>query len=153
MLYNVLSIDPGEKCGYACSDGTYGLWDFKLKRDENFAYKIMRFEACLLSIMSEKNIQLVTFERVSGINSVAIMSHSKFVCIIELHCTKQGIPFKGYSASEIKKFATGIGNAKKDDMIKAAVQKFKYRSTKLDDNVADAICLLNLTLKDINGGI
>lgn len=146
----IISIDPAEKTGYAygesMTDYECGLWDFKLKRDENFAFKLLRFKEKFSTLCSSYKPDLVTFERVSGINSAAIMSHSKFVAVIEMYCTENSIPFKGYSASEIKKSATGVGNAKKDLMIKTAIRMFKYRGT--DDNVADAICLLNLSILD-----
>jgi Holliday junction resolvasome RuvABC endonuclease subunit len=137
--HNVLAIDPAEKTGWACSDGTYGLWDFKLKRDENFAMKLIKFK-------KEFVAKIQVFESVSGRMSAAIMSHSKFVGVMEVWCTENNIPYKGYHAKEIKKHATGNGNANKNLMVKTAIKKYGYRGS--DDNVADAICLLNLAKDD-----
>jgi len=76
----------------------------------------------------------------------AIMSHAKYVGVIELLCTERDIPFKGYHAKTIKKHATGNGNCGKKEMIKTAIKKYGYRGN--DDNVADAICLLKLAIED-----
>ena len=52
-----------------------------------------------------------------------------------------------YSATEIKKFATGKGNANKEAMIEAA-KELGYNPK--DDNEADAIHIYRLCEKDIN---
>lgn len=151
----ILAIDPGESCGWATNSAENcpinktadsGVWSFKLKRDENFAYKLINFERELINQIKTRDINLVVFERVSGHHAAAVMSHSKFVAIIEVYCTRNGLPFKGYSATELKKFATGNGNAGKLLMIKSAIRKFGYKGNR--DDEADAICLLNLAIKD-----
>lgn len=61
-------------------------------------------------------------------------------------CIEQSVDLACYSASEIKKYATGKGNANKELIISAAVELgFKP----IDDNEADAIHLYNLTVNDI----
>lgn len=145
----ILAFDPAEKFGWAIGDkdsNQHGMWDFKLKRDENFAFKLIRFKEKLTTMYNAEKPDFIVYERVSGINSAAIASHSKFVAIIEVFCTENDIPFKGYSATEIKKHATGKGNAKKQDMLKVAIRKYGYRGA--DDNVADAICLLKFAIED-----
>lgn len=148
---NILAIDPAEKTGWATNAGNkdveWGMWDFKLKRDENFAFKLIRFKAKLEEAIKKYKIDLLVFERVSGVSSVAIMSHAKFVGVMEVMCTESGLPFKGYSAGEIKKHATGKGNAGKKEMLKKAIKDYGYRGK--DDNEADAICLLKFAEDDI----
>ena len=53
-----------------------------------------------------------------------------------------------FSATEIKKHATGKGNASKPMMIEAARNKLGY--TGADDNEADALWILDLCDKTIN---
>jgi Holliday junction resolvasome RuvABC endonuclease subunit len=67
------------------------------------------------------------------------------VAIIETFCIEHGINYTAFSASEIKKFATGKGNANKDAMVKAAHDKYGY--TGKDDNIADALHILHLAMK------
>jgi Holliday junction resolvasome RuvABC endonuclease subunit len=148
LLDNViLAIDPAEKTGWALSNGEHGLWDFKLKRDETFGYKLINFERKMSYIVEKYGVKIISFERPSGHHANAVISHSKFVAIIETFCINKNIEHRGYSAKEIKKFATGNGNAGKPLMIKAAQDKFGYEGG--DDNVADAICILNLTIKEL----
>jgi Holliday junction resolvasome RuvABC endonuclease subunit len=146
----IISIDPAELTGWASSDGDYGTWNCKLKRDETFGYKLIKFENYIDELVQfkkrQKNI-IISYERPSGVHANAVISHSKLVGVIELYCIKQKIEHRGYSAKEIKKFATGNGNAGKPMMIQAAIEKFNYKGN--EDNEADAICLLNFTINDL----
>jgi Holliday junction resolvasome RuvABC endonuclease subunit len=56
----------------------------------------------------------------------------------------RGIPYEGVPVGTIKKHATGKGNANKEAMIAAAVAR---GYTPCDDNEADALALLHLTLE------
>lgn len=143
---NILALDPAEKFGWAVDRRIYGTWNFKLARDESFSYKLIRFESKLKEIVEAKNINCIVFERPSGCSSAALMSHAKFIGVIEVFCTKNNIPYKGYSASEIKKYATGRGNASKKDMIKQAIKTLGYRGK--DDNEVDALWILELHKAD-----
>jgi len=68
--------------------------------------------------------------------------------IIEKFCEETGIDYKAYSAKEIKKFATDNGSAGKPAMIKAAKSKYGYIGE--DDNVADAMHMLELCKQELN---
>ena len=137
----ILAIDPAEKTGWAVDKKIYGLWKFPKKKDETFGVKLIKFKKVLIEKIKEYNIELVVFEGVSGRFSGAIQSHSKFVAVIELVCLEMDIPYKGYKATEIKKFA-GKGNYNKKQMIQSAIRKYHY--TGKDDNEADALHLLHL---------
>lgn len=143
----ILALDPAEKFGWAISIELYGTWDFKLKRDESFGMKLLRFKAKLTEVIETEVVDVVVYERVSGIHANAIISQSKYIALIETLCTEMNIPHRAYSAPEIKKHATGKGNAKKDAMIEAAQIKFGYMGK--DDNEADALWLLDLAKTDL----
>lgn len=144
----LLALDPAEKFGWAISNDLYGTWNFKLKKDESFSMKLIRLRAKLKEMLHLNSISIVVFERPSGHHANAIISHSKFVGIIEMLCTEENIPYKGYSAKEIKKFATNNGNAGKPLMIKKAQELLGYKGE--DDNEADALWLLNLAKQDLS---
>jgi crossover junction endodeoxyribonuclease RuvC len=61
----------------------------------------------------------------------------------ELHqmCERYRLPCTGVTVQAIKKFATGKGNASKDEVIEA-VRSWGYDP--IDDNEADAIALAHL---------
>src|SRR5882757_6364613 len=97
-ITKILAIDPAEKTGWAISKTQYGLWNLKPGRDESFSYKLLKFKSRLKDIIEMENITIVVYERPSGHHANAVISHSKLVGVIELYCTENDIPFKGYSA-------------------------------------------------------
>jgi Holliday junction resolvasome RuvABC endonuclease subunit len=66
-------------------------------------------------------------------------------------CYDNSIEYRGYSPSEIKKHATGKGNANKDAILKAARQRWPDVEI-VDDNEADALWLLDLAQKELECG-
>ena len=148
MSNRILALDPAEKFGWSVSNRIFGCWNFAIKRDQSFGIKLIKFKSKLHATVKAHKIDLIVFERVSGHHSAAIMSHSKFIAVIEIYCLENNIPYQGYSAPAIKKDATGKGNCGKPEMIKAAQDRLGYQGT--DDNEADALWLLNLANKEFN---
>lgn len=143
---NILSIDPATLCGWAISNEIYGTWQLKLKADESWGMKLIRFKSKLTEILDAYPINLISYERPAGRNTRAIITQSKIIGIIESICEENGIDYRAYSAGEIKKYATGKGNSGKPLMISSAKEKYGYDGN--DDNEADALHLLNLTSSD-----
>jgi len=144
----LLAIDPATLLGWAVSYTMYGTINFETKRDESAGIKFMRWKARLVELIQLNNVKIIAFERPSGNKPAALMSHARFTLIIETVCIELGLEFRGYSASEIKKFATGNGNASKELMIKVAQEKLGYTGT--DNNEADALWILALLKSDLN---
>jgi hypothetical protein len=95
----------------------------------------------------------VVFEEVYNHAGVyAAHAYGGFVAILTGVCEALKIPYRGFGVKTIKKFATGNGNASKQDVINA-VQTRGYRPT--DDNEADAIALAllakNILVKENEG--
>jgi Holliday junction resolvasome RuvABC endonuclease subunit len=66
--------------------------------------------------------------------------------VIVLWCEDNGVEYRGVSPSEIKKHATGKGNAGKPIMI--AFAKLKWPQMEItDDNTADALWILDFAQK------
>lgn len=145
--FKILAVDPAEKTGWAVSTSLYGMEDFKLKRDQSFGYKLIKFKKFIDDVVKTQGITFIAYERPSGFRPAAIMSHAKFVAMLEEYSVENNIPTIGYSAKEIKKHATGNGNANKDMMIKAAIRL--YKKPIKDDNIADALHILSLAQKDL----
>jgi Holliday junction resolvasome RuvABC endonuclease subunit len=70
------------------------------------------------------------------------MNQAKLIAVLEEFCEQNNIDYRSYSATEIKKFATGKGNANKEAMINTAIDKWDYDGD--DDNEADAIHMREL---------
>lgn len=144
--YRILALDVATKCGWATKNAS-GVWDFSLKRDESSGMRLIRFRSKLKEIIDLENINLVTFERTAGHHKSALIVQAELHGAMKLICEDFKIPYRAYSASEIKKHATGKGNAGKPVMVAAAKEKLGYKGS--DDNEADALWILDLTIKDL----
>lgn len=144
---NILALDVATKTGWATKHA-HGLWDLSTKRDESNGMKFLRFRAKLKEICELENINVITFERSSGMYQSTVIHQAEMHGVLKVFCEDNKIEYKAYSAKEIKQFGSGKGNASKADMIAAAASKYGY--TEGDDNVADALHIYHLTLKDFN---
>jgi Holliday junction resolvasome RuvABC endonuclease subunit len=145
--YNILALDVATKCGWATKTAS-GTWDFTLKRDESSGMRIIRFKSKLNEIVKLEQINLVVFERTAGQHQASVIVQAELHGVLKLFCEENEIPYKAYSASEIKKFATGKGNCNKNLMIGMAKIKLGYKGK--DDNEADALWIFQLAKKDWN---
>jgi Holliday junction resolvasome RuvABC endonuclease subunit len=149
----ILAIDPAQACGWAfvdTADGAAsaisGAWDLSTRRDESAGMKLLRLETKLVDV-AKTGVDLVVYET-PALHSyaLAVISHAKFIGVIERFCTRHRINYRGYAPTEIKKFATGKGNAGKPEMIKAARERWGYAGD--DNNEADALCILHLAVDE-----
>jgi|688.fasta_scaffold286682_1 Holliday junction resolvasome RuvABC endonuclease subunit len=147
IKFNILAIDQASNCGWKTKNA-YGVWDFNTKKDESSGMKMLRFRSKLKEVCELEQINLIVYERVAGRHANSIIHASKMVAMIETFCEENNIEYKAVSATEVKKFATGKGNANKDKMIEAARLKYGYEGN--DDNEADAILIYHHTLLELN---
>lgn len=138
----ILAIDPASMLGWAINNMEYGTWDLRTRKDESIGMKLIRLEAKLNEIYNLKKPTVIAYERAAGMHKQSIIHQAKLIGLIEQWCEKIGVQYRAFSATEIKKFATGKGNAGKPMMIKAAQEKLGYTGN--DDNEADALWILNL---------
>lgn len=146
----ILSLDVATHMGWAYFDGTKiaggGTWDFSVKRDESTSMKFIRLKSELNKI-KEKGIDLLVFE--SARHSApkmqgALVVQAELQAIVKNWSDENQIAYRGYSPSEPKKFATGLGNCSKDLMVSSAKQAFNMKI--VDDNHADALWILALAM-------
>ena len=137
----ILALDPATITGW-CTENSSGTWNLKTKSYESKGMRLIKFESSLNEIVKSIGITLVVYEKPGGRNYNGIKSHSNMEGVLQVYCLKNGLDYKGYSASEIKKFATGKGNCGKPEMIKACINT--YGTVPEDDNQADAIHLYHL---------
>jgi len=145
MMQKILALDIATKTGWK-TETTSGVWDLKPNRGESEGMRVVRFKSKVRELIDLESITLISYERPAGFHKSSLMVASEMVGVLKDLCIETGIDLACYSASEIKKFATGKGNANKDAMIKAATD---LGFNPKDDNEADAIHLYNLTVKDI----
>jgi len=137
----ILSLDVATHCGF-CTETASGCWDLTPKRDESKGMKLIRFKSKLREVCELENINIIVFERAAGFHKNALIVEAELHGVLKLFCEENKIEYRAYSPSEIKKFATGKGNAGKPLMIKCAQDKLGYVGE--DDNEADASWLLEM---------
>lgn len=143
----ILALDVATHCGWKTETAS-GVWNFTPKKDESGGFRLVRFKAKLREICELENINLITFERTSGFHKNALIVQAELHGVLKIFCEENKIEYRAFSASEIKKFATGKGNAGKPEMIKAAQIKWGYLGN--DDNEADAMAIYFLTKESLN---
>jgi len=143
---NTLSLDPATKCGWAHSCGASGTWDLSIRRDESKGMRLIRFKGKLNEILRDAGVDLVVYEaaRFKGMGGPLVVQ-SEIQGVLKVWCEENGIEYRAYSSKEIKAHAVG-GSANKQQMIDAASKAFPVKIE--DDNHADALWLLSLSMRD-----
>lgn len=146
MNRKLLALDIATITGWATTTSS-GIWDLKPKRDESGGMALIRFKAKLTEVVNSEGIDLIVFERPAGMHVSSVISQSEKHGVLKLFCEENKIEYKAYSASEIKRFATGKGNSGKPLMIAACESKYGIKP--IDDNHADALHIYHLAKSDL----
>jgi len=152
----ILALDPATHCGWCLWDGTQylsGTWDLSVRRDESGGMRLVRFRGKLAEVFREcAPIDAVVFEAARNGNPKmqgALVVQSELQGVLKLFCEQAPVEYRGYSPSEIKRHATGKGNANKLTMLAAARAKWAGYAF-ADDNEADARWLCNLARQELH---
>lgn len=150
---NLAAIDQATNLGISWqlsgkSKFDFDCWDLSIKSRESQGMKWLRFESRLKSFLEQYKIQVVAYELPAGRNMKPIIHSSKLICIIEKLCSELGIEYIEFSSTEVKRFATNNGLAKKEEMISYAESLWGYNGS--NDNEADAIHILHYLKSKVN---
>jgi len=149
----ILALDTGTNCGWAC-DAPGGIESgvdrFDVRRGESPGTRYLKFRKWLWDKIQAVKPHLVFYEQTHNRGGAATEVAAGFVTRIqELQAAYNEMLPKGsldrmefgnVHSATLKKFATGRGNAQKDDMIDAALKKWPSLRERmpLDDNEIDA---------------
>lgn len=142
----ILSLDIATTTGWK-TESASGTWSLKPNRGESEGMRVVRFKSKVREMIHMESITLVSYERPAGFHKAAIMVASEMVGVLKDLCIELNVELACYSATEIKKFATGKGNSNKEAMVQAAKAQYGYAGD--SDDEADAIHLYYLTKKDL----
>lgn len=150
-MNSILALDLGTNTGYACGNAKAhfsGVWNLKPGRYEGGGMRFVKFRKYLNDFQDAyKKLDAVYFEEVRRhMSTDAAHVYGGLLATITEWCEANKVPYEGVPVGTIKLFATGKGNAKKDQMI-AAVRSWGYEPE--DDNEADAIAILRLKLVEL----
>ena len=155
----VLALDLGTTTGWA--DIAHGIID---SGSVSFARKqatkkrpastpgepYFLFEIWLNELIRSSKPEVIFYEEVyRWLGASAAHTFCGFRAVLLKTCHCKGINAKGYSPTEIKKFFTGKGNAKKEHMIAEAKMRWSDLAI-IDDNQVDAIALLHFAISPKN---
>lgn len=147
-LYRIVSLDLGSNTGWAAlqDDYTYihGVETFTRAKkvidvNNDLGSRFWNFHQWLCSWMSS-GTDYIYYEKVAAHKgNYAAHMYGAFEGILLMECYENNISVRGVEVGTIKKFITGKGNAKKEEVIEAVREE---GFDPIDDNDADAIALM-----------
>lgn len=141
---NILGLDPAAHCGWAHSVGHCGVFELVNRTDRHPGTRLERLRAQLYGIKRSLGVDLIAFEDAAfgSINPHTAAMHNELRGVIKLIASEWSVPVELYKPTQIKKWLTGNGNAKKNQMIRFVESMFGLRTN--DDNVADAVAIMEM---------
>lgn len=147
----ILVLDLGTKTGWAAKKDDKGIIsgtiDFKNKKFDGAGMRYLKFKQWLTEINHDRDFDVVYYEAVRRhIGTDAAHAYGGYMATLTSWCEHHDIPYTGIPVGTIKKHATGKGNANKQMMIDAAIER---GFNPIDDNEADALALLSFAMKEL----
>ena len=141
----ILALDLATKTGYVYKGEdnlVYGLADFSTGRMESYGMRFLKFRNFMEKFSGL--VDCVYFEEVKAHKSTyAAQLYGGWVAVLTEWCETNNVEYGTVSVSDIKKRATGKGNSKKDKIVAAAEKKWPDLNI-IDDNVADALWIMDI---------
>ena len=148
----IFAADPANRTGWAYRDGDnaplYGSWLIAKPGDTHPGDRLLRLRDGLLEFFAVHPAELVACEdsHFGARNHETAAMHAELRGVLKLLAREHGARYVAYKPNTIKKFATGYGLAKKPQMMAACKRLFGIDP--IDDNVADALFILELARQD-----
>jgi Holliday junction resolvasome RuvABC endonuclease subunit len=142
---NILALDLGTRTGWALLERgaiESGVESFQPHRDESQGMRWLKFRRWLEFMAGERfHPDLVVFERwVASHTGGSGEITAGFTTRIVEFCTERHLEHTAVSPSDLKRWVTGKGNARKEQIMEAVLWKFGRRCDTADE--ADAYALL-----------
>lgn len=146
----ILALDLGTTTGWAHYDAqrqtiASGTACFQKGRFEGGGIRFLKFQAWLKKQLKPDVIYYEEVRRHKATDAAHV--YGGLLAVLTAWCEDNAIPYTGVPVGTIKKFATGKGNASKQDMINAAKLE---GIDPVDDNEADAYWILEYAINDLN---
>lgn len=142
----ILALDLATKTGWATNApvDASGVVEFTLKRGESPGMRFLRYVRWLKDMVDLVEPDLVIYEQAHHRGGAATEVCVGLTTHTQTICASKDIEFTAVRTSAVKIFATGKGNASKDEMINACRER--YNIEPIDDNQADALHILGYAL-------
>ena len=145
---NILALDMATKTGWATNiNKTSGVQIFDVKRGESPGMRFLRCRGWLNEVFSLLgSIDVIVYEQAHHRGGAATACCVGLVSTIQTFAAEHDIELMPVNTAELKKWATGKGNAGKPRMIEAARARGWEPG---DDNEADAALLLEYAIESL----
>jgi Holliday junction resolvasome RuvABC endonuclease subunit len=133
----ILALDLGAVTGYYSAHG-HGSWNFHPARGRNGMKTYLAFYIVLKEYIKQNGIRKIVTEEINfNVHNNDYRKLNELRGIVRLLTEELGLlPVEFTSVRVLKKWATGSGNATKEEMIAACVNRYRFRPR--DDHQADA---------------
>jgi len=148
----LVALDLGTRCGYAVRNGTeplvVGVMDFSTRKHEGGGFRYLRFAQRIRELLTPAP-DAVAYEEVRRhLGTDAAHVYGGLLAHLTAICEELGVPYVGVPVAQVKKAATGKGNADKDAVLAAARARWPSLTIE-DDNAADALWVLECAMKEV----
>jgi Holliday junction resolvasome RuvABC endonuclease subunit len=150
----ILALDLGTTTGWAIrtAEGVIlsGTVSFRPSRFDGGGMRYLRFRAWLEELAEDAGgLSAIWFEEVRRhAGTDAAHTYGGFLATLTSWAEQRGLPYQGVPVGTIKRFATGKGNAGKQDVL-ATIRARGFRPA--DDNEADALAILLWAVETAGG--
>ena len=151
-IVNILALDLATKTGWATNiSRTSGVQVFDAKRGESPGMRFLRCRGWLSEMLTLLGgVDVIVYEQAHHRGGAATACCVGLVSMVQAFAAEHGIELMTVHTGELKRWATGKGNAGKPAMMKAA----RARGwNPVDDNEADAQLLLEFTKQQLLPGV
>lgn len=143
-MNTILAVDLGTTTGWAIQlpsgNKLSGSESFKQDRFSGSGMRFLRFRSWLDKLYAAYPVKVLYYEEVRRhIGVDAAHAYGGYMAHLQAWAEVNEIPYAGVPVGTIKKYATGKGNANKEAVMKAMLDR-GHRP--VDDNEADALALL-----------
>lgn len=145
---NILALDLATRSGWATNiNRTSGVQTFDVRRGESPGMRFLRCRGWLNEMRALLgNIDVIVYEQAHHRGGAATACCVGLVSTVQAVAAEHDIELMAVHTGELKRWATGKGNAGKPAMIEAARQR---GWSPVDDNEADAALLLEYAIESL----
>lgn len=135
----ILGLDPGSQCGFAVIGplgiDVSGVWQLAPARGESPGARYLRLRARLQETRAAyPDLRLVAYEQAHQRGGAATEYAVGCSTHIQSWCAEHQVDHAAVHSATVKKWATGKGNAGKDEMIRCGLVRFSP-TTSTDDEM------------------
>ncbi len=147
----ILALDCATQTGWAVTDNATiiesGSQSFAKRRGESNGIMFLKFRKWLETLISLWKPEVVAYERAHFRGGAATEICVGLQTRVQEIAADNGIELLPVATGELKKFATGKGNAGKHEIMKAA--EVHLQRPPIDDNEADAVFLALFASREV----